>query len=103
MKSSLTLLLLFLSVGSLGAQTEKQRADSGRRSEFSVNQGRHTAKLILISRRFVPSAHTIVRTKDCLTIDGRRPIGTDCTVPGLEIASLRLFIDGKEVFIPRTL
>ena len=104
MKLCLALLVLLLTAGSLVAQTEKpHQVDPEGTAEFTVSQGAHTAKLVLTSKLFVPAAHRIVRTKDCLTIDGRKPIGTDCTVPGLEIASMRLFIDGKEIFIPRSL
>jgi hypothetical protein len=104
MRLGLTLFVLLFAAGNLAAQTEKpSRVTPTSIADFTVSSGTHLAKLILTTRNFVPSAHKIVRTKDCLTIDGRRPIGTDCTVPGAEIASMRLFFDGKEIFIPKRL
>ena len=104
MRFILALFVLLLAAGNLVAQTEKPiRMDPEGTAEFTGSKGAHVAKLILTSKHFVPSAHRIVRTKDCFMIDGRRPIGTDCGVPGFEIASMRLFIDGKKVVIPKRL
>lgn len=104
MRLSLTLFFLLLFAGNLVAQTEKPgRGTPTGTAEFTVREGAHIAKVIFTSKTFVPSAHKIVRTKDCLTVDGKKPIGTDCTVPSAEIASMRLFIDGKEIVIPKRL
>jgi hypothetical protein len=104
MRLSLTLFVSLLVAGNLVAQTEKPgRVTPQGTAEFTVRNGAHKAKVIFTSKIFVPSAHKIVRTKDCLTIDGKKPIGTDCTVPSAEIASMRLFIDGKEIVIPKRL
>ena len=103
MRSILTLLALLLAAGDPVAQTKLSRVNPEGTAAFTVRQGAHSAKLIFTSRIFVPAAHRIVRTKDCVTIDGRKPIGTDCGVPTVEIASMRLFLDGKEIVIPRRL
>lgn len=100
----LTLFVLLFAASDLIAQTEKPiRINPAGNAEFTVSEGIHSAKLILTTRRFVPSAHKIVRTKDCVIIDGRKPIGTDCGVPLSEIASMRLLFDGKEIVIRRNL
>src|SRR6266850_7655411 len=104
MRLSLTLFVLLFFAGNLVAQTEEPRRGTPTgTAEFNVREGAHTAKVIFTSKTFVPSAHKIVRTKDCLTIDGSKPIGTDCSVPSAEIASMRLFIDGREIVIPKRL
>jgi hypothetical protein len=36
-------------------------------------------------------------------IDGRPPLGTDGGIPQIEIESVRFFIDGKEVPVPKDL
>jgi len=104
MRLSLTLFVSLFVAGNLVAQTEKPgHVTPQGTAEFSVRAGAHIAKVIFTSKIFAPSAHKIVRTKDCLTIDGKKPIGTDCTVPSAEIASMRLFIDGREIVIPKRL
>jgi hypothetical protein len=104
MRSILILFVLLFAANNLVAQTEKPISPISPEgtAEFTVSKGAQVAKLILTSKSFVPSAHRIVRTKDCVTIDGRKPIGTDCGIPRFEIASMRLFINGKEVVIPRS-
>jgi len=104
MRSILTLLVILFAADNLVTQTEKpSRTNREGTAEFTVSKAAHSAKLIFTSRIFVPSAHRIVRTKNCVTIDGRKPIGTDCGVPGVEIASMRLFFDGEEIVIPKRL
>jgi len=72
-------------------------------AEFTANKGSHTARLIFTTRRFNPSAHRIVRANNCITIDGRIPIGTDCTIPKVEIVSMKLILNGKAIPIPKHL
>ena len=36
-------------------------------------------------------------------VDGRPAIGTDGNIPGVEIASMRFYLDAKEIKIPRRL
>ena len=36
-------------------------------------------------------------------VDGRPAIGTDGNIPGVEIDSMRFYLDGKEIKIPRRL
>jgi hypothetical protein len=104
MRTILTLFVLLVGVSNLDAQTEKsRRVNREGTAEFTASKGTHRARLVLTSRIFVPSAHRIVRTKNCVTIDGRAPLGTDCGVPEVEIASMRLFLDGKEIFVPKSL
>ena len=36
-------------------------------------------------------------------VDGRPAIGTDGNIPGVEIESMRFYLDGREIKIPRRL
>jgi hypothetical protein len=72
-------------------------------AEFTEKKGIHDVRLILASRIFNQSRHRIGRARGCVTIDGRAPLGTDCGLPKVEIASMRLFLDGKRIPIPRGL
>ena len=104
MRNLLFVLILLSSAHNLVAQNEKRtiiRREGT--AEFIEKKGAHTAKLIFTTKIFDPSKHKIIRTKNCITIDGRVPLGTDCGVPHVEIASIRFFYDGKEIVIPRSL
>ena len=70
--------------------------------QFEVKQGSHTARLLLRTIPFDPTKHKVT-TGDQTIIDGRPALGTDGNVPSLEIASIRLYIDGNEIRVPRHL
>ena len=82
------LVVLLLGAIDVVAQTQKSTVvNPEETAEFTVANSGHTARLVLTSKPFIPARHKIVRTKDCLTIDGRVPIGTDAEFP--ERRSLR--------------
>lgn len=56
-------------------------------TEFVQKKGRHTARITFETRAFNARDHRIGRAGDCVTIDGRRPLGADCGLPNVEIAS----------------
>ena len=92
------LIILLANATNIVAQTAKPAViEREGRAEFTISKGVHKAKLILETRLFDRSRHRIVHLKNCVTIDGRLPLGTDCGVPEVEIASMRLFIDGKAI------
>jgi hypothetical protein len=89
-------LFFLIGAGNMAAQSDKRDVINPEgTAEFTASKGAHKAKLIFTAKRFVAANHKIVRTKDCVTIDGRVPIGTDCGVPKVEIASMRLILDGS--------
>ena len=68
---------------------------------FEETKGAHQVRVLFTTSVFHPAQHKIVQSKNCVTIDGHVPLGTDCGVPKVEISAMRLFWDGKEVPIPR--
>ncbi len=86
------------------AQNEKRSTfDPNGVAEFIEKKDGHTVRLLVRTAAFEPSRHKITREKECVTIDSRVPLGTDCGIPHVEISSIRLFFDGKEVRVPRQL
>jgi hypothetical protein len=76
--------------------------------EFSTSRDGHTATIIFSVGKFNPSTHIIVGMDPCedyseVKIDGRYPLGTDCTFPEYEIQSMRLNYDGVIIEIPKEL
>jgi hypothetical protein len=72
-------------------------------AEFVTKKQNHTARIIFESKLLDPRKHKIRESGGCVTIDGHLPLGTDCGMPQVEIASMRFFFDGKEIPIPRKL
>ena len=74
---------------------------------FEARSGRHTATLILKTKAFDPSRHRVGSKKVgellVTTVDGRAALGTDGSVPNVEIESFRFILDGREVRVPRGL
>jgi hypothetical protein len=97
------LLVVFAGRGVLAQDEKRTVVNPEGTAEFTERRGIHDIRLILTSRIFKPSRHLIGRAKGCVTIDGRAPLGTDCGLPKVEIASMRLFLDGKRIPIPRAL
>ncbi|PYS84161.1 MAG: hypothetical protein DMF67_06565 [Acidobacteria bacterium] len=71
---------------------------------FVQRKGKHVAEVMFETRKFEPKKHWITRNADCLVmVDGRVPLGTDCSMPVVEIASMRFYFDGKEVPVTKHL
>ena len=104
MRGLVSLVLVAFAGHCIFAQDEKRTiVKQEGTAEFTEKKGIHDVRLLFTSRRFKPSRHRIVRRNGCVVIDGQSPIGTDCGLPKVEIASMRLFLDGKRIPIPRRL
>ena len=72
--------------------------------QFEKKEGSHTARVVFRTRLFTRAKHRsagVVRGQTM--VDGRPAIGTDGNIPGAEIDSMRFYLDGKEIIIPRRL
>ena len=86
---------------------------------FEDRNGNHTAKLTITTKAFEPSAH-IVTTADqqylkrneislakgvswITKVDGMKPLGTDGSMPRVEIASMTVSFGGTKITIPAKL
>jgi hypothetical protein len=70
----------------------------------SKNHAGHSAVLKIQTKLFLSSEHRVSRDAQYQTIvDGRLAWGTDGNVPNIEIVSMTLIIDGRELFIPKKL
>ena len=93
-----TLLILVISAGSLA---QNKRIGT---FQFVEKKGNHTVRIIFRTRPFNRSKHRIASREGLVSkIDGRTPLGTDGNLPRIEIESIKLFIDGKEVPVPKRL
>src|SRR5262249_31398945 len=64
----------------------------------------HSAILIIRTKRFRSSEHRIAVDSQYQTrVDGRRAWGTDGNNPNIEIDSMILVLDGKELTVPKKL
>ena len=96
-------LAMFVGCGMYALGQDRHVVNPEGTAEFTERKGNHFARLILTSGKFTPSRHRIVRLNGCVVIDGRAPIGTDWGLPKVEIATMRLFLDGRKIHIPRRL
>ena len=72
--------------------------------QFEKKAGSHVARVVFRTRRFSRAGHRSARVVRGQTmVDGRPAIGTDGNIPGVEIASMRFYLDGQEIKIPRRL
>lgn len=96
--------LILLSALLLSATAgEAQRKNVGTFQVVQKKSG-HTAKVVFHTRVFRGAGHRIAYDQKLVArIDGRAPLGTDGNLPAVEIASLRFFLDGKEIHVPRSL
>ena len=94
-----------LNIGPTGGVAQRNESVIEREgvAEFTTKQQGHTAKIVFATRLFDARKHKIRRVGTCITIDGRRPLGTDCNMPQVEIASMKFFFDGKEIPVPARL
>ena len=86
---------------SAGAPAQSKRVET---FQFEKKEGSHTARVVFRTRLFARARHRSTRVVRGQTmVDGRPAIGTDGNIPGLEIDSMRFFLDGKEIRVPRRL
>ena len=72
--------------------------------QFEAKQGSHTAHIIFQTLWFDRNKHRVVIDRRNQTFVDRRPaFGTDGTIPSVEIASIKLYLDGRQIHIPRRL
>lgn len=72
--------------------------------QFEKQGGSHTARVVFRTKVFARAGHRSAKVVRGQTmIDGRPAIGTDGNMPGVEIVSMRFYLDGKEIKIPRRL
>jgi hypothetical protein len=69
--------------------------------QFEKKEGGHTARVVFRTRVFARARHrsaAVVRGQT--KVDGRPAIGTDGNMPAVEIASMRFYLDAKEIKVP---
>ena len=87
--------------------------------QFEERSGNYTVKIVIRTKAFVRSKHSLTfadkdylrRKQISLTkgvslltkIDGRAPLGTDGTIPQIEIASMTVSFNGAKIVVPRGL
>jgi len=93
------LVILLTLAGSMASLAQSNRIGT---FKFEKRQGTHKSLVIFHTRAFQPSKHRVTKTRNYQTIvDGRLAHGTDGNVPDIDIGSIKLFLDGREVAIPR--
>ncbi len=96
--ASAMFLVLIISSG-VSAQSKKTET-----FQFEKKAGSHVARVVFRTRRFARAGHRSTRVVRGQTmVDGRPAIGTDGNIPGVEIVSMRFYLDGKEIKIPKRL
>ena len=86
---------------SAGASAQSKRVET---FQFEKRAGPHVARVVFRTRRFARAGHRSTRVVRGQTmVDGRPAIGTDGNIPGVEIVSMRFYLDGKEIKIPKRL
>jgi len=71
---------------------------------FEKKGGSHTARVVFRTRVFERARHRSTEVREGQTmVDGRPAIGTDGSIPGVEIDSMRFYFDGKEIKVPSKL
>lgn len=92
------LLILVISAGVFAQSIET------RTYKFEKKEGLHTARVVFRTKVFARAGHRSTKVVRGQTmVDGRPAIGTDGNIPGVEIDSMRFYLDGKEIKIPRRL
>jgi hypothetical protein len=95
---SATFIALIMSAG-VFAQPQRIRT-----FRFEKEEGPHKARVVFHTRLFARKAHRSVGVVRGQTmVDGQPAIGTDGNMPGVEIDSMRFYLDGKEIKVPRRL
>lgn len=92
------LLVLIISAGAFAQPTETKTY------KFETKEGSHTARVVFRTKVFARAGHRSTKVVRGQTmVDGRPAIGTDGNIPGVEIDSLRFYLDEKEIRIPSRL
>ncbi|MEP7214200.1 MAG: hypothetical protein ABI791_14070 [Acidobacteriota bacterium] len=98
-KKLLTPFLLLALTSSAWAQNKTVRT-----FQFESKSGSHTARIVFQTIRFDESKHKVLIDRNNRTIiDGRPAFGTDASVPNVEVISMRLYVDGSEIHVPKHL
>jgi hypothetical protein len=96
--ASATFLVLIIAAGNF-AQPGGMRT-----FRFEKKEGSHTARVVFRTRLFGRARHGSARVVRGQTmVDGRAAVGTDGNIPGVEIDSMRFYLDGEEIKIPKRL
>ena len=99
MRAAFAMILVLLTSAGVPAQSKKVET-----FRFEKKTGSHVARVIFRTRKFTRAGHRSARVVRGQTmVDGRPAIGTDGNIPGVEIASMRFYLDGREIKIPRRL
>lgn len=92
------LLVLIISAGVFAQSAET------RTYKFEKKEGSHTARVVFRTKVFARAGHRRAKVVRGQTmVDGRPAIGTDGNIPGVEIDSMRFYLDGKKIKIPSRL
>src|ERR1051325_1333275 len=95
------LLLSIVIAITLATQTQGQEDHSYR---FEATGHGHSARVLFETEPFARAQHRVTGVAQSRThVDGRPAIGTDGTVPTVEITTMRFFFDGREIRVPRSL
>ncbi len=95
MRLTFTMFLVLVISAGVFAQSRRIRT-----YQFEKKEGSHTARVVFRTRMFTRARHRstgVVRGQTM--VDGRPAIGTDGNMPGMEIDSMRFYLDGKEIKI----
>ena len=99
MRPTFAMLLVLIIFTGVCAQSKGTRT-----FQFEKKEGSHAARVVFRTRIFARAGHRSVRVVRGQTmVDGRPAIGTDGNIPGVEIDSMRFYLDGKEIKISRRL
>lgn len=91
---TITLISLYSNFAS--AQSNKIRT-----FKFETKKDSHTAQIIFQTKPFDETKHKVfIDKKNQTFVDKREAFGTDGTIPHSEIASIKLYFDGKETNVP---
>ena len=93
--------LFLVLIMSTGVFAQSQRIGT---FQFEKKQGTHKARVVFRTKLLARAGQRVVRVEQGQTmVDGRPAIGTDGNIPGVEIVSMRFYLDGKEIKIPARL
>ena len=72
--------------------------------KFDKKQGSHTGLVTFRTQPFQRTKHRVTKDRQSQTIvDGKFALGTDGNIPNVEIVSIKVLFDGRELAIPRKL
>ena len=101
MSRTTLILLIAILCGGICAQAQDKSIGT---FSFETRRGTHVAKIVFRTKSFNRSEHRVIQHPDrCVKIDGHEPLGTDCGMPTVELESMRLYFDGREIPITRRL